>query len=248
MLEIATAEPPILGLPRPWFFFALALPLGFAFQIPALGFMGWFLSSLPHELGHTIAAWYCGMPAFPAIRLDGHAVAVHQEQSAALAWCVALGLAALAVHGWRGGKPVRSVAFGAAALLLPPIAFTGARELWFLAAGHLGELTFGAICLRRALLGGHTHGDVERGLYALLGGHLVGGNVVLFFRLMTDAAAIDAYHHSGSLGLANDLVRIADDVADARIQAVAFGFLLLSLLAPIAAALSYLVKPEPDED
>ena len=35
---------------------------------PILQYMGWFLGSLCHEIGHSVVAWVFGMPAFPAIR------------------------------------------------------------------------------------------------------------------------------------------------------------------------------------
>ena len=57
-------------------------------------YMTWFMCSLCHEIGHSAIAIVCGMPSYPAIRLDGHAAAVHQEQ------IFFLFLFMLAVHAW----------------------------------------------------------------------------------------------------------------------------------------------------
>ena len=52
---------------------------------PILQYMGWFLGSLCHEIGHCAVAWLAGCPAFPAISLAGHAMAQYSSQQIALA-------------------------------------------------------------------------------------------------------------------------------------------------------------------
>ena len=96
------------GRPSPplhvWLYLGLGAITGPVFGLtPMLGYMGWFLASLVHEMGHAGFAWACGMPAFPAIALDGHAAAMHGEQSPALVILIALALSAVAwtkLHGW----------------------------------------------------------------------------------------------------------------------------------------------------
>src|SRR5262245_29502819 len=79
---------------EPWIFLGLGLLTAPVFAwTPLLQYMGWFLASLVHEMGHASVAWLCGMPAVPAISLAGHAAAVHGEQSLALALSVAFALA-----------------------------------------------------------------------------------------------------------------------------------------------------------
>ena len=72
---------------------------------PILQYMGWFLGSLCHETGHVAAAWAMGCPAFPAIRLDGHAAALHREQQPLLVASAIAGLLAIAWASRR--RPAR---------------------------------------------------------------------------------------------------------------------------------------------
>ena len=130
------------------------------------GYITWFLGALCHEMGHTAVALFCGSFAYPAIRLDGHAAAFHQEPSTVAALCI---WAALAWLAWR----FRSdrgwlILFLVATALYPLVAFTELREYVHLAAGHLGELVFATIFFWRAMKGGLTANPVERPLYSAL--------------------------------------------------------------------------------
>jgi len=199
---------------------------------PLLRYMGWFLKSLVHETGHTCMAWFLGCPAVPAIRLDGHAAAVHSAQSAPLALVMAAGLG---VAAWRAPlAPGFRLLLAIAALLHPLLAFTGARELLFLLAGHLGELAFAAYCLRSAALGGFTGSARERIANAACGFYLVGANVRLAGALLLSAGARRGYAESGSFGLTNDYLRISREILHGPIQIVAFAMLLVSF-APLLA-------------
>jgi len=195
--------------------------------LPLARYMGWFFASLVHEIGHCAVAWLAGCPAFPAIRLDGHAMARHMEQSTALAVVVWVGLAWLA---WTWREHRRGVwVFGLLALLYPLVVFTGLREALFLYGGHLGELAFAGVFLWRGLVGGFTPSPAERALYAGLGIYLVGGNVHLAGGLIFSERARVAYGANGSFGLENDLIRVARDVLDADLSAAAWPLLLASL-------------------
>ena len=168
--------------------------------------MGWFLSSLVHETGHTMAAWLVGCPAFPSIRLDGHAWATHSDQVLLVALGVWAGIAYLTwthrAHRWVRWWGCSS------ALLYPLLAFTGARDAFFLVAGHLGELTFTGVFFYRALTGGFTSSNVERGLYSTLAWCLLGHNVWLTGGLLFSDSVRHWYATSGSLGMANDYIRL----------------------------------------
>lgn len=221
------AEDRILGLSPAWFHLALGALLANLFALPILSYVGWFLSSLAHEMGHAAAAWLCGRPSFPAIRLDGHAAAIWREQST---WIAIVMTALLGSFAWRlRHAPVAAVAVGLAALLQLGIAFSSAKDLFCLAAGHVGELLFAGICFHRAMTGGFTHSRTERGLYSALGWYLLAKNVTLFFGLMTSMTALIDYYGSGSFGLTNDLIRIAEDHLDWAVQSVATLFFALSL-------------------
>lgn len=202
---------------------------------PMLKYMGWFLASLVHEMGHSAMAWLFGMPAFPAISLAGHAAAMHSEQSLLLALAIAAAIGAAAWH-FLGGRP-RRIALALLAVLYPLCAFTGVKELLHLCAGHGGELAFATLCLWKTLDGGFTHSRLERALYGTVGWYLLGKNVILCFGLMTSASSRAWYADTGSFGMTNDLIRVAEDVLGWSLPAVAF-LVLVVALAVLPAALA----------
>jgi len=174
----------VLGSPRaptPYAVVAIGIALAPVFGLtPILRYMGWFLTSLVHEIGHCVAAWVFGSPAYPAIRIDGHAA-----------------------------RPRLTIVTAAAVVLYPLLAFTQAHDLIHLLAGHLGELAFGGIFLYRALSGGFTESTAERITYATVGALLVGKNIILDIGLISDASARLAYAGNGSFGLTQDFIRAA---------------------------------------
>ncbi len=201
--------------------------------VPILGFFNWFLSSLFHETGHCFFAWIMGQPAFPAISLGGHAMAVHQGQNLflALAPCAGLVVAAWHARQHRG----RLIALSVLAVLQPLFAFSNAKEILFLLGGHLGELAFGSIFLWRAFTGGFTENKLERVLYGVLAWHLIGENVILCCGLLFSQSARLDYASNGSFGLTNDYLRLANDHLGVPLGTVAFGMLVVSLLSvPLA--------------
>jgi hypothetical protein len=220
---------------EPWLYLGVGLVTAPVFALtPLLGFMGWFLAALVHEMGHAAAAWLCGMPAVPAISLAGHAAAVHQEQSVALALLVTAGLV---LGAWRvlGGR-ARWIAVAVLGLGHPALAFTGAGELLHLLAGHGAELLFAVLCLWKTLDGGFTRSRLERGLYGMLGWFLLGSNARLCWSLVASGLARAEYRSSGSFGLTNDYVRVAEDVLGWRLPGVA-GLMLVACLLVLPAAL-----------
>lgn len=232
----AALAPPASPAQRlePWIYLGLgALTAPVFAWTPLLGFMGWFLASLVHEMGHTAVAWFFGMPAFPGISLEGHAATVHSEPVLVFAIFV---WALLGAAAWRflAGN-ARWVALGLVGVLYPALAFTGAKECLHLLAGHLGELAFATLCLWKALDGGFTESRLERGLYGTVGWYLLGTNAILCGGLMRSAASRADYAESGSFGLTNDMIRVAEDVLDWRLQSVALLVLLLTVAVLPAA-------------
>jgi hypothetical protein len=217
-----------------WRYLGLGLITAPVFALPIVGFMGWFLAALVHEMGHASVAWLCGMPAIPAISLEGHAAAVHSEQMLPLVFLIA---AALVFTAWRmlEGR-ARWIAIGLVVTLYPLLALTGLKELVHLCAGHLGELAFATLCLWKTLDGGFTESKLERALYGTLGWYLLGRNVILCWGLMTSDAARERYDENGSFGLTNDLIRVAQDVLHCPLQRVAF-FMLAACVLVLPAAL-----------
>jgi hypothetical protein len=219
----------------PWGYFALGLATAPIFAwTPILQYMGWFLSSLVHEMGHAGFAWACGMPAVPAISPVGHAAAIHGEQSLVLVALVASGLVYAA---WRYlADHVRWIAIVLVAVLYPAIALTPAKDLLHLLAGHAGELAFATLALWKALDGGFTESQLERALYGTVGWYLAGKNVILCVGLMASSGVRAHYAANGSFGLTNDYIRAAEDVLGWSLQSVAL-LMLLASLATIPGAI-----------
>jgi hypothetical protein len=189
----------------------LAIGVGLALLLtatPTLRFMGWFLRSLFHETGHVAMAWLGGCPAFPAISLRGEAAAFHQDHRTIvtlLSGAAAVGLAATA---WKAER-ARGPAVALVGLWLVLTLSESARELLFLLGGHLGELAFAAVFLRRAVTGEDVETKGERPLYAGLGWYLVASNVALSAGLLLSDEARALYRTNGSFGLENDYLRAA---------------------------------------
>jgi hypothetical protein len=219
----------------PWLYFALGLATAPVFAAtPILQYMGWFLASLVHEMGHAGFAWFCGMPAVPAISPVGHAAAVHGEQNLALVALVGCGLAYAA---WRFLEDhARWIAIVVLAVLYPAVALTSAKELLHLLAGHAGELAFATLALWKALDGGFTSSKLERALYGTVGWYLAGRNVILCAGLVSSADVRAHYASNGSFGLTNDFIRAAEDVLGWRLESVA-ALMLVASLATVPAAL-----------
>ena len=194
--------------PNPWVVMGIGALLAPALGVlPVLQYVGWFLASLVHETGHCVMAWFFGLPAYPAIRLDGHAAAMHSEQKitlVAFVWAL-IGWIAWHVRDRRRARWIAAAAFG----IYPLLAFSEGHELLHLLAGHGAELAFAGIFFYRALSGGFTESIPERITYAACAWYLLGRNVVLDFGLMTSEAARAAYVGNGSFGLTQDFVRAA---------------------------------------
>ncbi|MEN8148668.1 MAG: hypothetical protein ABFS86_02525, partial [Planctomycetota bacterium] len=200
----------------------IALVIGLAGPI---SFVGWFLTALVHEMGHCAAALFFGSFAVPAIRLDGHAAAVHSDPSLIaqiVIWAVLGGLA------WRfRGRRALLVTLAVAAALYPLFAFTRGREIVHLLAGHLSELAFATLFFWQAMTGRFTKTEAERPFYAALGWLWMGGAIVLFGSLAFSESSREWYLANGSFGLENDLVRVAR-MFKTSLPAVALPMLLLA--------------------
>ena len=199
---------------------------------PMLQYMGWFLASLIHELGHCIVAWTFGSFAFPAIRLDGHAAAVHQPQSVPVVVLILAGLVYL-LYMFRAHARAR-VLLGAAVLLYPVLAFTEAHEVVHLLGGHLAELAFAGVFFFRGLSGGFTDSTPERITYATCAWYLLARNLDLTFGLMSSAADRAAYATSGSFGLTNDFIRVGRELGWTLPGVARLMFLLALCVLPLA--------------
>jgi hypothetical protein len=228
----------------PWLYLGAGFLIAQVFHISGiLGFMGWFLCALPHEMGHSLFACYVGMPAYPAISLSGHAAAFHQPQAFPLALLIWASLAACAFALRK--RPVARVFLALAVLSYPLLAFSQIpRELMHLLGGHLAELAFATVCFWRTLSGGFSKSKTERTLYAILGWHILGTNLWLTFGLMTDSAARAHYSGNGSFGLSNDYIRVAEDLLSWSLPSVAGLMFVLGLLVLPLSILIWRLRPE----
>lgn len=238
VVEVERAEVSLTESTRekfePWLYLGLGALTAPVFALtPFVGFMGWFLASLVHEMGHAAFAWFCGMPAVPAIALDGHAAAMHGEQVLFLVLVIAL---ALGAGAWRFLRGVpRVVAIALIAFGYPALVLSDAKEVLHLLAGHGGELAFATLALWKALDGGFTRSRAERLLYGTVGWFLVGKNVGLCWQLMHSATARSDYMMSGSFGMTNDYLRVAEDILYWRLESVALLMLVAALcVLPVA--------------
>jgi len=220
----------VMGLPSSVLLLMIGAALAPVFTFtPLLKYMGWFIKSLAHEMGHSLAGWFFGCPAFPAIRLDGHAAAFHQGQIFILAFCVMAALCYSVFH-FRSNRKLMIV-LAVCTLAYPAIAFTRTMDLFHLFAGHLGELALAVICIWRAMSGGFSSSMIERGVYSVLGWYLASANAVLCGKLLWSQAARSDYASSGSFGLTNDYIIIAENYFNTSVQSIAVIMLIISLLA-----------------
>ncbi|MEM9799110.1 MAG: hypothetical protein AAGA20_02225 [Planctomycetota bacterium] len=209
----------------------VGIPLALAFaSIPFLCLMGWFLSSLFHEFGHTVFAWFTGHPSFPAISLAGHAAAVHGKPLLLVRLVVVAAVVALAVRLLSGAQRVAVIGVFLASYGL--LVGTSLVEIGFLVSGHLGELIAASLCLWRAADGENCHSNAERAAYAMLGWYLIGDNLALSFGLAFRPEARAEYAASGSFGLTNDYLRLATEHVGLTLAQVGFLMGLVALAVP----------------
>ena len=236
----------ILGLPEPWFHLVLGLVIAPVFSLaPLLSLVGWYLAALIHEMGHTAAAWLVGVPAVPALGITAEAATMHGEQLVLLALLIWGGLGFLA---WRVERPAARWTFlGVLLVVYPLLAFTDLREVLHHLGGHLGELAIGGVFLARALSGGFSESQIERGLYATLGWFLIGTNLFLTAGLVTSGAARAKYASNGSYGMENDYVRLADHLGGS-LEGVAMGMTVVALVVAPAIVGAWWMRCATRED
>ncbi len=232
-------RPRILGVPEEMFHLFLGLVVAPVLAlVPFLHLMGWFFQALVHEMGHTAASWVVGVPAIPALGITAEAATVHGEQFLLL---TLLAWGALVFGSFRlTDGPFRYGALALLAVLYPILAFTSLRETWQVVAGHLFELIVGGLFLGRALTGGlshhHTHNQIERGLYSILGWFLIGRNLLLAGGLVGSASVRAEYATNGSFGIENDYMRLVE-LWGTPLQSIGMIMAVLSsIVAPLAVA------------
>jgi hypothetical protein len=225
----AIAEQGDVDTPLRWRYLGAGIAAAWLLGFVLPGTFQWVLAALPHEMGHATVGCLLGRPSAPAISLAGHAWTGIGERCDWLVWLMAIALAATAyVQRARLG---RCVPLAVLAISVPLFAFATMGEILIAAGGHLGELVFAAYCYAICWSGGRTGTAAERGAGAMAGALLQHGNVKLCWGLLNDTAAREHYSGSGSLGLKNDYLVLAEDLCNCGLGRVAGVMLVASVLA-----------------
>lgn len=223
------AHQPTEPAPPRWRHLAAGLAAAWLLSFVLPGTFQWFLAALPHEMGHATVGCLLGRPAAPAISLAGHAWTGIAERRDWLVWVMAL---ALATAAWlQRDRWQRWLPLAAMAVVIPLLAFARGGEILIAAGGHLGELGFAAYCYAICWSGGRTDTAAERGAGAMAGALLQYGNLKLCWGLLHDASVRQWYEGSGSLGLKNDYLVLAEDLCHCGLGKVAGLMLVASVLA-----------------
>jgi hypothetical protein len=94
-------------------------------------------------------------------------------------------------------------------------------------------LQYMGLFLWRCLDGEACHHDGERAAYGMVRWYLCGQNVILSFGLAFSQSARLDYAGSGSFGLTNDYIRLADNVLGVSLESVGLFTGVLAVLVPL---------------
>ncbi len=209
---------------------ALILP-----RFPFLNFIFTPILTIVHELGHTVASWLFGYPAYPAFDFQyGGGVTVWNLERESL---IVLGvLTGVALLGYRLRQYRAALVILGLLTAAYRLALRGAGERLVVAAmGHGFELIFAAIFVYRAASGWGCKVPLERPLYAFLGLWMTFFVVGYSYDLATDAYERLQYQ-TGKRGMESDLVAVGRHLS-MSLAAVARALLVLALLTPIVSAI-----------
>jgi hypothetical protein len=220
-----------------------ALGIGFA-----LAFVIWLvpftnilfdpLTTIIHELGHSIFAWSYGYPALPAFDFSegGGVSMIPEERSVPIVVGVYL---LLAVVLWRVRKhPPTVVVVLLMGIGHSIVMWSAWHEGVILAMGHGMELVFAAVFLYRAMTGTTLLQADERPAYAMVGFLILLNRLSFFYKLSTDGD-FQAWYLEGKSYADNDLVRIADFFWHTPVAHLAQLFVIACLLMPVMARIFY---------
>lgn len=208
-----TADPPpppppeFLGITHAgWKAAAIGLAMAAALTFfPFLTFILRPLSTLVHEIGHTVVFWAFGYSAVPAFDFSegGGMTMTDYDRSALIVGAWVTGLLALA---WWQRESKAILGSLAAVAVVYFLMFDGWGERFAISlGGHGAEIVFGALFLYRGLTGWGCKIEAERPLYAFLAFMLLFASLGLGFTLLGNS--IDkAWYLQGKRGIDNDLV------------------------------------------
>ena len=217
---------------------ALGIGLVLALILPRFPFLNFIFTpilTIVHELGHTVASWLFGYPAYPAFdfQYGGGVTVWNLEREPLIVLGVWVGVALL-------GHRLR--AYRAAWVLLGLLgvgylfAISGSGERLIVSAmGHGFELLFAGIFVYRAASGWGCKVPLERPLYAFLGLWMAFFVVGYAYNLASDPYERLQYQ-AGKRGMESDLLAVARHLS-ISLAAVARTLLALALLPPVVSAI-----------
>jgi hypothetical protein len=236
------AREPVLPTPldrHAWLALGIGAALSGVFLAePHLRFVFGYLTTLIHELGHTVVGWLFGYPSLPAFDFAyGGGVTPAQTRSSLLLAVVYVLLAGLIVAYRRNRLTLIVLAVGAALFAL--CAHTQAHQVVILFMGHGMELLLAGVFLYRALSSSAVFHAAERPLYAACGFFIVFSDVAFAYRLWANPLERKLYEEAKGGGHWMDFSRIAQDYLGVGLPTVAFVFLLCCILPLALSVLAY---------
>ena len=217
---------------------ALGIGLVLALILPRFPFLNFIFTpilTIVHELGHTVASWLFGYPAYPAFdfQYGGGVTVWNLEREPLIVLGVLTGVVAVGyrLRAYRGALVVLGLLVAG---YLLAIRGTGER-LVVSAMGHGFELMFAAVFVYRAASGWGCKVPLERPLYAFLGLWMIFFVVGYSYDLATDPYERLQYQ-TGKRGMESDLVAVGHHLS-MSLAAVARTLLGLALLTPIVSAI-----------
>jgi hypothetical protein len=161
--------------------------------VPFLDWIFHYLGTIIHELGHWVVRMFFAYPALPAFSFEEGGFTVSFSR---------MPLLLLLIYGiwlqqlWRNRRDRKALlVIGTLFGLYVIMAHTGIDQFLAVSAGHATQLLIAAVFLFRAWSGSAILVPMERPLYAAVGFHITGGQLVFAWKVLSDHAARDAYIH-----------------------------------------------------
>jgi hypothetical protein len=206
--------------------------------LPMLNHIFMTLTTLVHEMGHTLVGWVFGYPALPAFDLQyGGGVTATMPRSVLLL-AVFYSVMAFLVYTYR--KNTFSLMFLCALLAIHILlSVTKLHDVVFLMMGHGMELVIAGIFFYRALSGAAVVHSIERPLYSIISWFIVLSDFRFAYRLATSAHVRRLYEQAKGGGHWMDFSRVAEDYLHTDLKVVAAFFFVATLLPLVLGFLSF---------
>ncbi len=198
-----------------------------------------FLTTLVHEIGHSLFAWLMGMPSIPTVSVAGGGVTLWQDQVMILAIAIMAGLVGLAYLNRERKWLLILCIIGV--LVYPLFAFTNGKFALALAGGMILEVVGAAVCFT-VCLGARLELTFERPLYALWGWWMLINRMTEAFLMLTNKTYRDATRiiESGlAAGLPHDVTQITELLRISAEPVLLFILFLGVLSLPCSMIIAY---------